>query len=127
VAQLGGGTAVFWVAPASSTMRRLSPRQIDGATGRTLMVVSDPDSVVRQRWPAAPRSVRSCKTSTAGGSADHRWFRTRVGDRHAARNLAPDPGTPLRVVTARIFALHTVPRPSNAERTRSADDPQRRV
>jgi PhnB protein len=48
VAQLGVGAASFWVAPASSTMRRLSPREIDGATGRTLLVVEDPESLVRQ-------------------------------------------------------------------------------
>src|SRR5262245_20418448 len=48
VAQLGVGAAAFWVAPASSPMRRLSPREIDGATGRTLLVVEDPESVVRQ-------------------------------------------------------------------------------
>jgi len=40
VAQLGVGDAAFWIAPASSTMKRLSPRAIDGAaTGRTLLVV----------------------------------------------------------------------------------------
>lgn len=49
VAQLGVDGAAFWIAPASSTMKRLSPRAIDGAaTGRTLLVVDDPDSVVRR-------------------------------------------------------------------------------
>jgi PhnB protein len=48
VAQLGVSEAAFWVAAASSTMKRLSPRAIDGATSRTLLVVEDPDSVVRQ-------------------------------------------------------------------------------
>ena len=38
VAQLGVGEAAFWVAPASPTMKRLSPRAIDGATSRTLLV-----------------------------------------------------------------------------------------
>ena len=42
VAQLGVGEAAFWVAPSSSTMKRLSPRSIDGATSRTLLVVDDP-------------------------------------------------------------------------------------
>jgi uncharacterized glyoxalase superfamily protein PhnB len=36
VAQLGVGDAAFWIAPASS-MKRLSPRAIDGATSRTLL------------------------------------------------------------------------------------------
>src|SRR6266545_8402124 len=48
VAQLGVGDAAFWVAPASSTMKRLSPRAIDGATSRTLLVVNDPETVVGQ-------------------------------------------------------------------------------
>jgi PhnB protein len=52
VAQLGLSEAAFWVAPASSTMKRLSPRAIDGATSRTLLVVEDPDSVVRQALAA---------------------------------------------------------------------------
>src|SRR6266542_729000 len=47
VAQLGVGDAAFWVAGTSATMKRLSPRAIDGATSRTLLVVEDPDSVVR--------------------------------------------------------------------------------
>jgi PhnB protein len=52
VAQLGVSEAAFWVAAASSTMKRLSPRAIDGATSRTLLVVEDPDSVVRQALAA---------------------------------------------------------------------------
>src|SRR5919108_5920106 len=48
VAQLGVDEAAFWVAPVSSTMKRLSPRSIDGATSRTLLVVDDPETVVRQ-------------------------------------------------------------------------------
>jgi uncharacterized glyoxalase superfamily protein PhnB len=39
VAQLGVGGAAFWVAPASSAIKRLSPRSIDGTTSRTLLVV----------------------------------------------------------------------------------------
>ena len=46
VAQLGVGEAAFWVAPASSSLKRLSPRAIDGATSRTLLVVNDPERVV---------------------------------------------------------------------------------
>ena len=45
VAQLGVGDAAFWVAATSATMKRLSPRAIDGATSRTLLVVKDPDRV----------------------------------------------------------------------------------
>src|SRR6059036_382671 len=48
VAQLAVGDAPFWVAGASATMKRLSPRAINGATSRTLLVVDDPERVVRQ-------------------------------------------------------------------------------
>jgi len=48
VAQLGVGDAAFWVAAASPPMKRLSPRAIGGASGRTLLVVGDPDEVLRQ-------------------------------------------------------------------------------
>src|SRR5262249_10166422 len=55
VAQLGVGEAAFWVAPPSATMKRLSPRSIDGTTSRTLLVVEDPDTVVRQAVAAGAR------------------------------------------------------------------------
>ena len=44
VAQLAVGEAVFWVAPSSASLKRLSPRAIDGTTSRTLLVVED-------HWP----------------------------------------------------------------------------
>jgi PhnB protein len=37
VAQLAIGEAAFWVGAASSSMKRFSPRAIDGATSRTLL------------------------------------------------------------------------------------------
>jgi PhnB protein len=48
VAQLGVAEAAFWVAPTSWTMKPLRPRSIDGATSRTLLVVNDPETLVRQ-------------------------------------------------------------------------------
>ena len=48
VAQLGLGGAAFWVAGTSEEMKRLSPRALDAATSRTLLVVDDPDAFVRQ-------------------------------------------------------------------------------
>ena len=48
VAQLGLGDAAFWVAGTSEEMKRLSPRALDAATSRTLLVVDDPDAFVRQ-------------------------------------------------------------------------------
>src|SRR6516162_8051036 len=66
VAQLAVGEAAFWVAPSSAAMKRLSPRAIDGATGRTLLVVDDPETLV-ERAAAAGASV----TSPVG--EEHGW------------------------------------------------------
>ncbi len=48
IAQIGVGDAAFLVAATSAAMKRLSPRAINGATSRTLLVVEDPERVVRQ-------------------------------------------------------------------------------
>jgi len=88
-AQLGVGEAAFWVAPPSATMKRLSPRAIDGATGRTLLVVEDPDSVLRQAV-AAGATEKSPAQDEHGwsGRPNHRSLRPRVGDRYASRSFA---------------------------------------
>jgi hypothetical protein len=57
VVQLGVGDAAFWVAPASSTMKRLDPRAIEGATSRTLLVVDDPDTVTAQAVRAGAKET----------------------------------------------------------------------
>lgn len=74
VAQLGVGDAAFWVAPASSTMKRLSPRALEGAaTGRTLLVVDDPDSIVG-------KSVAAGATRTSAVADEHGWRLGRIVD-----------------------------------------------
>src|SRR3954468_5190803 len=50
VAQLAVATARFWVSSASSD--RPSPRMSRGATGRTLLVVDDPDATIVQALAA---------------------------------------------------------------------------
>ena len=47
VAQLSVGDAAFWVTAASSSMKRFSPKAIDGTTSRTLLVVEEPS----RWWP----------------------------------------------------------------------------
>jgi PhnB protein len=42
VAQLAVGDARFWVSAADPAMNRFDPKQIAGATGRTLLVAEDP-------------------------------------------------------------------------------------
>ena len=73
VAQLGVGEAAFWVAPASATMKRLSPRAIDGATSRTLLVVNDPETILRQ-------AVAAGATQTSAVGDEHGWRLGRIVD-----------------------------------------------
>jgi PhnB protein len=73
VAQLGIGDAAFWIAPASSTMKRFNPRAIDGATSRTLLVVDDPDTVTAQ-------AVRAGATETSPVGHEHGWRLGRIID-----------------------------------------------
>jgi PhnB protein len=73
VAQLAVGEAAFWVAPSSAATKRLSPRAIDGATSRTLLVVDDPETILDQA-AAAGASV----TSPVGD--EHGWRLGRIVD-----------------------------------------------
>src|SRR5215218_6852556 len=73
VAQLAVGDAAFWVAGTSASMKRLSPRAIGGATSRTLLVVDDPDAVVR-------RAVAAGATETSPVSNEHGWRLGRIID-----------------------------------------------
>jgi PhnB protein len=73
VAQLAVGDAAFWVAGTSGTMRRLSPRAIDGATSRTLLVVDDPEGVVQ-------RAVAAGATESSPVGNEHGWRLGRIVD-----------------------------------------------
>ena len=73
VAQLGVGDAAFWVAAASSTTGRFDPRAIDGATGRTLLLVDDPEAVVRQ-------AVEAGADETLPVQTEHGWLLGRIVD-----------------------------------------------
>ena len=73
VAQLRVGDAPFWIAPASAQMRRFSPRAINGATGRTLLVVEDPDQVLGQ-------AVAAGATETSPVRSEHGWLLGRITD-----------------------------------------------
>lgn len=64
VAQLAVGDAEFWVAASGPAMRRYSPRTIGGSTSRTLLVVDDPDIMLRQ-------AVSAGATETAPVSEEH--------------------------------------------------------
>ena len=73
VAHLRVGDAAFWVAPASSTLKRLSPRVIDGATGRTLLVVDDPEKIAEQ-------AVRAGAKEASPVRDEHGWRLGRIID-----------------------------------------------
>jgi PhnB protein len=73
VAQLALGDAAFWVAASSAAMKRLSPRAIDGATSRTLLVVDDPETVVA-------RAVAAGATESSPVDNEHGWRLGRIID-----------------------------------------------
>jgi len=73
VAQLAVGDSVFWVASTSVAMKRLSPRAIDGATSRTLLVVDDPETFAR-------RAVAAGATETSPVAQEHGWRVGRIVD-----------------------------------------------
>src|SRR3954447_5576111 len=75
VAQLAVGDAVFWVGAADPAMRRLDPLTAGGATGRTLLVVDDPDEVVA-------RAVAAGATATSPVADEHGWRLGRIADPH---------------------------------------------
>jgi len=73
VGQLAVGEAAFWVASAESSMKRFSPQAIGGATGRTLLVVDDPDTVLRQ-------AVAAGATEASSVADEHGWRLGRIVD-----------------------------------------------
>jgi PhnB protein len=73
VAQLAVGEAMFWVAAAGPEMGRFSPKALGGGTGRTLLVVDDPDSVVKS-------AVDAGAVATSAVADEHGWRVGRVVD-----------------------------------------------
>jgi PhnB protein len=71
VAQLAVGEARFWVASAGAG--RFSPIAIGGATGRTLLVVDDPDELQRRAVAAGAREASAVQD-------EHGWRLGRVVD-----------------------------------------------
>lgn len=73
VAQLAVGDARFWVGSADSSMGRLSPRAVGGRTSRTLLVVDDPEGVLRT-------AVAHGATETSPVNDEHGWRLGRILD-----------------------------------------------
>lgn len=73
VARLAVGEARFWVGAADAALGRLSPAAAGGRTSRTLLVVDDPDAVVRS-------AVAAGATEDAPVAEEHGWRLGRVTD-----------------------------------------------
>ncbi|MEO7269181.1 MAG: VOC family protein [Knoellia sp.] len=73
VAQLAVDGAAFWVAATTSAAPRFTPPAIGGATGRTLLVVEDPDAV-------ATRAIAAGAVEISAVANEHGWRVGRIGD-----------------------------------------------
>jgi PhnB protein len=73
VVQLAVGEAAFWVAPPSAELKRLSPLAINGATARMLLVVDDPENVLR-------RALAAGASQSSPVSDEHGWRLGRIVD-----------------------------------------------
>ena len=73
VAQLAVGDAAFWVSSGGPEGPRFSPLAIGGATGRTLLVVDDPDVMVAQ-------AVAAGATAVSEVADEHGWRLGRIID-----------------------------------------------
>jgi PhnB protein len=73
VAQLAVGGAAFWVSSGGPDGPRFSPNAIGGATGRTLLVVDDPDATMAQ-------AVAAGAVAASNMTDEHGWRLGRIFD-----------------------------------------------
>jgi PhnB protein len=73
VAQLAIGDAAFWVSSGGAGGPRFSPGVIGGTTGRTLLLVDDPDATFVQ-------AVRAGATPASEMADEHGWRLGRIFD-----------------------------------------------
>jgi PhnB protein len=73
VAQLAVRDAAFWISSGGADGPRFSPQAIGGATGRTLLVVDDPDAMVAQ-------AVAAGATAASEVADEHGWHLGRIVD-----------------------------------------------
>jgi PhnB protein len=73
VAQLAVGQARFWLSAADAASGRPSPLAVDAATGRTLLVVDDPDAFVDKAVAAGAHLL-------AAVGEEHGWRLGRITD-----------------------------------------------
>jgi PhnB protein len=73
VAQLSVGGASFWVADESPTHANFSPESLGGGSIRMLLVVDDPEAVVRRSLAAGAAEIRPV-------GHGHGWLLGRIED-----------------------------------------------
>lgn len=73
VAQLAVGDAAFWVSAGGAAGPRFSPAAIGGTTGRTLLVVDEPDAVFA-------RAVQAGATPASPVTDEYGWRLGRIFD-----------------------------------------------
>jgi PhnB protein len=73
VAQLAVGDSLFWVEDESPPNGNFSPQSVGGATTRMLLVVDDPESVLR-------KAVTAGASEVAPVGDEHRWRLGRIDD-----------------------------------------------
>jgi PhnB protein len=97
VAQLAVGDAAFWISSGGPDGPRFSPQAIGGATGRTFLVVDDPDAMVAQAVAGG---------ATVGSVRAHRSGRLRA----ETRPCCPRSPSRLPVTSARRRSPRRAPR-----------------
>jgi len=73
VAQLAIGDAAFWISSGGPDGPRFSPKAIGGTTGRTLLVVDDPDTLFT-------KAVEAGAISASEMADEHGWRLGRIFD-----------------------------------------------
>ena len=73
IAQLSVAGARFWVSTASEDLHRFSPKVIGGATGRMLLVVDDPESLLSA-------AIEAGATQKSPVGEEHGWRLGRFED-----------------------------------------------
>ena len=73
VVQLAVGDAAFWISSANASMNRLSPSSLGAATSRLLLVVDDPEAVMRSATDAGA-------VETSAVQDEHGWRLGRIVD-----------------------------------------------
>ncbi|MDX6251258.1 MAG: PhnB protein [Kribbellaceae bacterium] len=73
VSQLVVGEATFWVADESPPHGNFSPESVGGSTTRLLLIVDDPDAVLR-------RAVRAGATEVRPVAEEYGWLLGRIED-----------------------------------------------